>query len=1052
MGVLVPTNAGPRVNALGKPHLLQTSKRTAVKHAETRKAPHTGPAFTAKIKDSTMDEMDHNPNAQEAAPESPSGQSISRFPIIGIGASAGGLAAFESFFSTMPADSDPGMAFVLVQHLAPDHKSILSQLIRRYTRMEVFEVEDGMVIKPNCAYIIPPNRDLELVDGALHLRKPTFARGVRLPIDYFFRSLAQDQHEHAVCIVLSGTGSDGALGVRAVKGEGGMVMVQNPEAAEYDGMPRSAIATGMVDFIVNPHEMPEKLMAYAARAFGTLPSSAHALNSDPEDIFKKIFSLLRSQTGHDFSQYKQNTITRRVERRMALHQIDEMEAYVRYLQLTPEEVEALFRDLLIGVTHFFRDSEVFEEIRKQVIPQLFAGKPPGSAIRVWVAACSTGEEAYSLAILIREHMDEVNADFKVTIFATDIDSESIERARAGIFPSSIIADISPERLAHFFEQEDLDGERYRIRKNIRDMLIFSEHNAAKDPPFSKLDLISCRNLLIYLGSELQKRMVNLFHYALKPGGMLLLGSSEGIGGAGDLFAAIDRTAKIYQRKANEHFHPSMSLPESFPRLPRAGIDPGPGAGAVPDTKLTLREIAIRTLLAHYSPVGALVNDRGDILYLLGRTGRYLELSPGEAAMNIFRMAREGLRGDLTIALHRAAAIGASVRHKVVRVKTEGAPATVCLTVLPAVADPESVKPPNLFLVILEEQAEVEPKLSTEAAVDKVDVPAVVPDLDGYILLLKQELRDKEEYLQTAIEEMETSNEELRSAHEEMQSVNEEMQSANEELQTSREELQSVNEELATVNNELQAKVSDLSRSNNDMKNLLSGTGIGTIFVDLSLRIMRFTPTIAVIIGLIESDVGRPVDQIRSNMVGYDNLAADVREVLESLVPKELEVNTKTGEWFLLRIRPYRTLENVIEGAVITFTEISALKQAQAALRDSEALRLLAAVVRDSRDAVLVYDLSGRILAWNAGAERLYGWTEGEALAMNIRDLMPEDGKEDSLASIRQQCHAGGFEPKQMPRVSKSGRVVEVTLVASGLVDAGGATYAIVTTERPVTSS
>ncbi len=998
--------------------------------------------------DTTHGEKPPDEIFQPATAELTSRQHTAKFPIIGIGASAGGLAAFESFFSTMPADSVPGMAFVLVQHLARDHKSMLSELIRRYTRMQVFEVEDGMAVEPNSAYIIPPNRDMELVDGTLRLLEPTLARGIRLPIDFFFRSLAQDQREHAICIVLSGTGSDGALGVRAVKGEGGMVMVQTPETTEYDGMPRSAIATGMVDFVLPPHEMPAQLLAYASHSFGPslLPVSLPAL--EPGESFEKIFHLLRSHTGHDFSQYKRNTIRRRVERRMAVHQIDRLDAYIRYLQLTPAEVDALFRDLLIGVTNFFRDAEIFETFQKQVIPQLFAGKSAGSVIRVWVAGCSTGEEAYSLAILLREQMDELKTNYKVHLFATDIDRESINQARAGIYPSSIIADVSPERLAHFFDQEHADGSTYRVRKSIRDMLIFSEHDVTKDPPFSKLDLISCRNLLIYMGSELQKRVLLLLHYALNPGGMLFLGSSESVGEFANLFATLDRKAKIYQRKAGDYAQLRAGFSRMFPRLPETQLGLHQKGGALSETKLPLREIAMRTLLAHYSPVGALVNEHGDILYLLGRTGRYLEPAPGEASMNIFRMAREGLRGDLTIALHRAVSTGVKTRHAGLRVKSDSNSTTVNLVVIPVSEDPDGVMPRGLFLVILEEVTAEVHKVSTEAAVDVVDAAlALVPDLDGYIIRLKQELRAKDEYLQAAVEELETTNEELRSAHEEMQSVNEEMQSTNEELETSKEELQSVNEELATVNSELQAKVADLSRSNNDMKNLLSGTGIGTIFVDHLLRILRFTPTISVLINLIETDVGRPLDQIRSNLTGYDQLAADVKDVLETLVPKELEVQAKTGEWFLLRIRPYRTLEDVIEGAVITFTEISVMKQAQAALRDSEGLRRLAVVVRDSRDAILVQDMTGRILAWNPGAGKLYGWSEYEALTMNIRDLMPEAGREEALASIRQKCQQGSLEQQRIQRVGKNGRAFTVSLIAAALVDQAGETYAIATTER-----
>jgi two-component system CheB/CheR fusion protein len=986
-----------------------------------------------------------NPEHVEQPPE----QRSAGFPIVGIGASAGGLSAFEAFFSAMP-EEDPGMAFVLVQHLARDHKSILSELVQRYTRMQVFEVEDGMVIKLNCAYIIPPNRDMALVNGALQLLEPTLARGIRLPIDFFFRSLAQDQHDRAICIVLSGTGSDGALGVRAVKGEGGMVMAQTPESTEYDGMPHSAIATGMVDFVLPPNEMPAKLIAYVAHAFKAYHVPVSSQGQEQPDGLEKIFLLLRSQTGHDFSQYKRSTIVRRVERRMAVHQIDGLDDYLRYMQLTRSEADALFRELLIGVTSFFRDSGIFDAIQKQVIPQLFAGKAAGSVIRVWVAGCSTGEEAYSIAMLLRERMEDRKENFKVQIFATDIDREAIDHARAGVYPSSIIADVSPERLAHFFDQEQPDGSTYRIHKTIRDMLIFSEHDLIKNPPFSKLDLISCRNLLIYMGAELQKKLMPLFHYALNPGGMLVLGSSESVGDFVNLFAPIERKSRIFQRKAHDFGPHRMGVPGLFERPPGTEIARRPAGGAPSDGKLPLHEIAQRTLLEHYSPVGALVSERGDILYLLGRTGRYLEPTPGEASLNIFRMAREGLRGDLTIALHRAVSLGVPTRHSGLRVKNDSDSRIVNLTVLPVPTDPEGSIPHGLFLIILEEELAADSKHSSEAAMDIAEGKAALStDLDAYILRLKQELRAKEEYLQTTNEELETSNEELRSAHEEMQSVNEEMQSTNEELETSREELQSVNEELATVNNELQVKVADLSRSNSDMKNLLSGTGIGTIFVDHLLRILRFTPTVSALINLIESDVGRPLDQIRSNLAGYDHLAADIREVLESLVPIELEVQTNAGEWYLLRIRPYRTLENVIEGAVITFTEISLMKKAQAALRDSEALRRLAVVVRDARDAILVQDISGRILAWNPGAERMYGWSEVEALAMHIREVMPESERERALAAIRQQCQAGALEPLRQQRIAKDGRTLTVLVIVSALVNDAGETYAIATTERGV---
>jgi two-component system CheB/CheR fusion protein len=469
------------------------------------------------------------------------------FPVVGIGASAGGLAAFESFFTNMPSDTESGMAFVLVQHLAPDHKSILRDLIKRHTQMDVFEVEDGVVVKPNCAYIIPPNRDMAFLNGALHLLDPGMPRGLRLPIDFFFRSLAQDQQDRAICIVLSGTGSDGTAGLRAIKGEGGMTMAQEPDSAEYDGMPRSVIATGLVDYVLPPDKMPAQLIAYASHAFGKKPRPIITPVGKAEDALKKILILLRSQTGYDFSQYKQNTIVRRVLRRMAVNQIDGLDGYLRYFQQTPTEAVTLFRDLLIGVTNFFRDPEGFETLEKECIPRLFSGKSQGSPVRVWVPGCSTGEEAYSIAILIQERLQTLKQSYQVQVFASDIDARSIAQARAGVYPVNITADVSTERLTRFFTIS-ADGGTYSVQKSIRDMMVFSEHSVIKDPPFSRVDLISCRNMLIYMGKELQKRIIPLFHYALAPDGMLFLGNSESVGDFENLFAPINRKWKLYQRK------------------------------------------------------------------------------------------------------------------------------------------------------------------------------------------------------------------------------------------------------------------------------------------------------------------------------------------------------------------------------------------------------------------------------------------------------------------------------------------------------------------------
>ena len=980
------------------------------------------------------------------------------FPIVGIGASAGGLAAFEAFFSGMSQDTDPGMAFVLVQHLAPDHKSILCELIRRYTRMQVYEVEDGMVVQINCVYIIPPNHDMALLNGALQLLEPNAPRGQRLPIDFFFASLAQDQRERGIGIVLSGTGSDGALGVRAIKAEGGMVMVQNPATTEFDGMPRSAVATGLVDYQLAPNEMPAQLYAYATHAFGNSPRPASAPASNNDSALKKIFILLRAQTGHDFSNYKPSTIHRRIERRMAVHQVETFENYVKFLQQTPSEVESLFGDLLIGVTNFFRDPEAFEVLEQVAIPKLFENKPAGALVRVWVTGCSTGEEAYSIAILLQERMSALKTPYTVQIFATDIDKRAIATARAGLFPAGISADISPERLARFFTVEP-DGSAYRIHKGIRDLMVFSEQDVIKDPPFSKLDLVTCRNLLIYMNVALQKKLIPLFHYALKPGGLLFLGTSEGIGEFDELFTVLDRKAKLYQRKDNiegmqrlnlTRFQPLTALPEVT--TPRSSAV----KQALSGTK-SLRELTEQALLQQWAPASALVNAKGDILYLHGRTGMFLEPSPGESGINnILKMAREGLRRDLTTALLQAASRNESVHFQNLNVKTNGHFTRVNLSVSPVKTGPPAIQPaPEIILYLVVLQVAPPMVQAPESATDAQANGATGPGLnaEARIAALQLELRSKDEYLQSTHEELESSNEELKSSNEEMQSVNEELQSTNEEMETSREELQSVNEELATVNTELQTKVADLSRANNDMNNLLAGTGIGTVFVDHQLRILRFTPAASQIINLIPSDQGRPVAHIVSNLIGYNTLVADLQSVLNTLVSRAVDVQTQDGRWYTMRIQPYRTLDNVIEGVVITFVDVSELKQAEAALRKStNDLVRMAVVVRDASDAITVQDLQGQTLAWNPGATRLYGWSEAQALKLNVQDRIPEDQREGALTRLAQLSRVETLQPYRTQRLNKAGAVMDISIITSALVDAAGQMYAIATTERAIEES
>jgi len=993
---------------------------------------------------------------QEVTQTTESGQSLLTsavptpgFPIVGIGASAGGLEAFQAFFSAMPTDSEPRMAFVLVQHLSPAHRSLLVELVKRFTKMPVFEVEDGMVPQPGCIYIIPPNKDMAFLNGSLQLLEPVLPRGQHLPIDFFFRSLAQDQHERAICIVLSGTGRDGTLGVRAVKGEGGMVMAQSPETAEFDGMPVSVIDTGMVDYILPVSEMPAKLIGYVKHVFGHTVRSHVKPVCNSEDLLKKVFILLRDQTGHDFSLYKHNTINRRLERRMALHQIAEIAEYVRFLQQTPAEVKALFQEMLIGVTSFFRDTEAFAAIQSLIIPQLFAEKPSGSTIRVWTCGCSTGEEAFSLAILIQEEMEARKQYCKVQLFATDIDARAIEVARSGVYPTSIAVDVSAERLSRFFTLQG-DGTTYRVTKPIRDMVIFSEHDVIKDPPFSKLDLITCRNLLIYMGIELQKKLIPVFHYALRTGGMLFLGSSETVGEFEEIFTPLNRQLKLYLRKEDIQNTYRPVLKHFFTPQQKGG-GRGERGGvrstlyASEDKKMPLRELTEKTLLQHFAAVGVLVSEHGEIFYLHGRTGRFLEPTPGEASLNILKMAREGLQHELVIALYKAVTQKERVFHPALQVKTNGSFTCVNMTVLPVFPDslghlglaPE-LSGQTWYLVILEDaplQKQGQPA-APEPVGSLADSGQGCPKMLSEAVALREELRIKEEYLQRNIEELDTSNEE-------MQSINEELQSTNEELETSQEELQSVNEELATVNAELQAKVVDLSRANNDMNNLLAGTDLGMIFVDHHLCVQRFTPAVTKVINLIPTDVGRPVAHIVSNLVNYDSLVADVQDVLDTLIPQEIEVCTGSGEWFLLRIRPYRTLENVIEGAVITFIDFTERKCAR------ENAQRLAVIVENAQDAILLQDLKGRILAWNPAAQRMYGWSEAEALAMHVVDLIPEEKREEHLAMVQQLLHTENLEPYRSERIGKNGERFQIWLVATPMVDKEGKVYAVATTARKI---
>jgi two-component system CheB/CheR fusion protein len=791
--------------------------------------------------------------------------------------------------------------------------------------------------------------------------------------------------------------------------------------------------------------MPTKLISYASHPPDRLfrQSTSFLISKENiDEVLSKIFLLIRSQTGHDFSQYKPSTINRRIERRMAVNHIEELDNYLKYLLCTTTEIDALFYDILIGVTNFFRDTEAFKDLEKQIIPNLFVGRKPSSVIRVWSAGCSTGEEAYSLAILLAERMEALKQAYTVQIFATDIDSRAITIARIGVYPASIAADITPERLARFFTVEP-DGISYRIHKVIRDMLVFSEQDLIKDPPFSKLDLISCRNVLIYFGAELQEKIVRLFHFALNPGGMLFLGTSEGGGDFKELFSVLDRKSKLYIRKDQFQGTRRIPLGSFLPQIAatKAGLPLIAGKRRFGE-KLPLRELTEKALIEHIISAGVLVNAQGNIFYLHGHTGMYLEPSPGEAGVNnILKMAREGLRTNLSTALHKAVSTNETVKTMGLRVKTNGHFTMVNLFIHPVTKNVKEPPEFPLYLVILEEAPEAILPLESDA------VKNFNTNADERIAALERELRAKDEYLQNTHEELESSTEELKSSNEEMQSVNEELQSTNEELETSKEELQSVNEELSTVNNELNSKVNDLYRLNNDMNNLLAGSGIATIFVDHKLKILRFTPNASLIINLIQTDIGRPVNHVLSNLCNYNNMEVDLHNILDTLATKEAQVQTKVGRWYSMRMMPYRTLENVIEGIVLSFIDITEMKRISDELALANKRSRLAGVVHDSLDAIIVHDLNGLITAWNPGAVRLYGLSEDEALKMNLKDLIPMQHRDQSLHKLFQMANSDILEIYQTERINKSGEIISVWITATSLFNKDGKNYAIATIER-----
>jgi two-component system CheB/CheR fusion protein len=835
----------------------------------------------------------------------------SSFPIIGIGASAGGLEALELFLSHVPAES--GMAYVIVQHLDPTRKDMLVELLQRCTDMQVLQAKDRMRIEPNHVYVTPPNKDISILHGMLYLLDPSAPRGFRLPIDFFFRALADEQQEKSIGVILSGMGSDGTLGLRAIKEKAGTVFVQEPASAKFDSMPNSVIEARLADVIDTADALPDRICAYLKHVpFVTKPG--YVVQQAAQTALGKVLILLRSQTGHDFSLYKTATLYRRIERRMALHQIGKIAGYVNFLQENPQEVELLFQELLIGVTSFFRDPQAWEKLETEAFPALLAGRAGKQILRAWIPACSTGEEAYSLAILFKEALEKLEPapKFSLQIFATDLDKYAIDKAREGIFLENIAADVSAKRLERFFVKVDRG---YQVVKSIREMIIFAPQNIIMDPPFTRLDIICCRNLLIYLGPEVQKKLFPTFYYCLKPGGILFLGSAETIGNFTDLFKPLPGKSQLFRRQDSAPLTQAIEFPMNL--MPASPATPA----KLSKPKANLQTLAENLLLQTYSPAAALTNDKGDILYINGRTGKYLEPAAGKANWNIFVMARDGLRYELANAFQKALSQKETVVLESIVLDHDGGKQFVKVTIQPMSGSNALA---GMFLIVFNDVGAV---LQTKRS----GKPSRGTD---HVKALEQELEQTRYSLQSIRAEMQNSHEEIESANEELQSTNEEIQSSNEELTTSKEEMQSMNEELLTVNQELQTKLNELSRTNSDMKNLLDSTDIATLFLDNDLNVRRFNSQTSKITQLIPADVGRPISDIASALL-YPELTNDAREVLRTLAKVERQLPIAGGDWFVARILPYRTLENMIDGVVITFTDITVSKKLEMDLRSTQ---------------------------------------------------------------------------------------------------------------------
>jgi chemotaxis methyl-accepting protein methylase/PAS domain-containing protein len=850
--------------------------------------------------------------ARKKSPAQPAAES---FPIIGIGASAGGFEALEQFMANVPEDC--GMAFVIVQHLDPTRKGLMPELLQRGTGMKVMQVKDRTRVRPDCVYVIPPNKDMSILHGVLYLFVPTDKRGQRLPIDFFMHSLALDQRQKAIGVVLSGMGSDGASGLREIKEKGGLVVAQEPSSAKFDSMPRSVIDAGLADIVAPSDELPGQIMTWLEHHAEVVVPAADP-ESNMHGALEKILILMRSRTGHDFSHYKKNTLYRRIERRMSIHKIERTASYVRFLSENPEELDLLFKELLIGVTSFFRDPRLWELLREETLPKLLASHPT-RLLRAWVAGCSTGEEAYTLAIVFREVVEKLKTgnNFKLQIFATDLDPDAIDKARQGVFSDKITTALTPDQLRRYFIEEERG---YRVRAEIREMVIFSPHSLIMDPPFTKLDILSCRNLLIYLMPDIQKKLFPLFHYSLKPGGILILGNAETIGNFTELFEPASGKSRIYHRLETS----LRTEPVEFPSFYAPGQSAASGSREARKHYINLQTQAEQLVLRRYAPPSVLVNEMGNIIHISGKTGKYLEPAAGKANLNVFAMARDGLRQELTSAFQKALCQPGPVVLRGLSICTNGGRQHADV-IVERLEDSEPLA--GLVIIVFHDiSAPVETK--TTARTGKGGAH------HARLAELERELHNSRQELRNTWQQMQSSQDELRSANEEMQSTNEEMQSTNEELTTSKEEMQSLNEELQTVNAELQGRLDELSQSDNDMKNLLNSTEVATLFLDSELRIRRFTTEAAKIIKLIPGDVARPITDLASELL-YPELCDDASEVLRKLGSMEKPVQAREGNWFSVRITPYRTLDDRIDGVVITFWDITSSKKLESELQEMQ---------------------------------------------------------------------------------------------------------------------